>query len=71
LVLRAKVEIELQILRVFFNRSVQPPAPVREISLVTRRIFSKAKLLHALQEVIVENLPQAVLGMKEGRVMGV
>jgi LysR family hydrogen peroxide-inducible transcriptional activator len=52
-------------------RFFQPPAPVREISLVTRRIFSKAKLLHALQEVIVENLPQAVLGMKGGRVMGV
>ena len=44
---------------------------MREISLVTRRIFSKAKLLHALRDVIVENLPQAVLGMKEGRVMGV
>jgi LysR family hydrogen peroxide-inducible transcriptional activator len=52
-------------------RFFQPPAPVREISLVTRRIFSKEKMLHALQEVIVENLPQAVLGMKEGRVMGV
>ena len=44
---------------------------MREISLVTRRIFSKEKMLHALQEVIVENLPQAVLGMTEGRVVGV
>ncbi|MCC7466018.1 MAG: LysR family transcriptional regulator [Saprospiraceae bacterium] len=52
-------------------RFFQPPAPVREISLVTRRTFSKVKLLHALRDVIVENLPQAVLGMKEGRVMGV
>lgn len=52
-------------------RFFQPPAPVREISLVTRRTFSKVRLLHALRDVIVENLPQAVLGMKEGRVMGV
>lgn len=52
-------------------RFFQPPAPVREISLVTRRVFSKRKLLDALRGVILENLPKAVLSKNSGRVLGI
>lgn len=52
-------------------RFFHPPAPVREISLVTRRIFSKKKLLEALRAAILENLPQAVLINKQGKVLGI
>lgn len=52
-------------------RFFQPPAPVREISLVTRRVFSKNKLLGALQDAVLENLPQAVAARKNGNVLAV
>ncbi len=52
-------------------RFFQPPAPVREISLVSRRIYSKKKMLDALRETILENLPQAVLAQTGGNVVAI
>ncbi len=39
-------------------RFFKPPAPVREISIVTYRHFVKQRLLEALQKVILQALPQ-------------
>ena len=35
----------------------KPPAPVREVSLVTRRAFVKKRLIEALKKEILDNLP--------------
>ncbi len=43
--------------------------PVREISLITNRIFIKKSILEALQESIVNSLPKELLENKEGEIV--
>ena len=45
-------------------RFFKPPAPVREISLVTYRHFVKQRLIEALKETILRNLPQEMNNLK-------
>lgn len=45
-------------------RSVVSPVPYREVSLVTSRLFYKEKIVEALENTIVENLPKTVRSPK-------
>ena len=45
-------------------REFQSPVPTREVSLVHNRIFLKEKIISALEESIVENLPEILTSMK-------
>ena len=45
-------EVVTRMLRYF-----KSPAPVREISLVTLKTFTKTRLIHILNQTIIENLP--------------
>jgi LysR family hydrogen peroxide-inducible transcriptional activator len=45
-------------------RAFQAPTPVREISLVHNRIFLKEKIILALEESIIENLPESIISLK-------
>ena len=46
-------------------RYFKSPAPVREISLVTVKTFSKTRLIQILKETILENLPQQLVQKKK------
>lgn len=46
-------------------RDFQSPVPTREISLVHNRIFLKEKIITALEESIVENLPESLTSLKK------
>jgi LysR family hydrogen peroxide-inducible transcriptional activator len=56
-------EQELDCVRYF-----KPPAPVREISIVTYRHYVKQRLIEALQKMIVKQLPEAMLHSKQKRI---
>lgn len=46
-------------------REFQNPIPTREVSLVHNRIFLKEKIITALEECIVENLPESLTSLKK------
>lgn len=46
-------------------RGFQSPIPTREVSLVHNRIFLKEKIITALEECIVENLPEGLTSLKK------
>ena len=46
-------------------RYFKRPAPVREISLISLKTFTKTKLLRLLKQTIMDNLPSEVLQKKE------
>lgn len=46
-------------------REFQTPIPTREVSLVHNRIFLKEKIITALEESIVENLPESLASLKK------
>lgn len=48
-----------------FVREFQSPVPTREISLVHNRIFLKEKIITALEEEIVEHLPDSLKSLKK------
>lgn len=52
-------------------RHFKPPAPVREVSLVTHRHFVKQNLLQALREVILHSVPEHMKAKKHKSVIGV
>lgn len=52
-------------------RYFKSPAPVREISLVTLKTFSKTRLIHVLSESIMENLPPQLLKKKKVELVAV
>ncbi len=49
-------------------RFFKPPAPVREISVVTYRHFVKQRLINALKESIVAQLPKQMMQLKNRHV---
>ena len=52
-------------------RYFKSPAPVREISLVTLKTFTKTRLIHILQQTIIENLPLQMVQKKKVEVIKV
>jgi len=46
-------------------RYFKSPAPVREISLITLKTFSKTRLIHLLKQIIFANLPAQMLQKKK------
>lgn len=46
-------------------RYFKSPAPVREISLITLKTFSKTRLINLLKQIIIENLPPQMLEKKK------
>lgn len=46
-------------------RQFQNPVPTREVSLVHNRIFLKEKIITALEESIIENLPESLASLKK------
>jgi LysR family hydrogen peroxide-inducible transcriptional activator len=52
-------------------RFFHPPAPVREISLVTHRAFAKYRLVAALKEEIIAHLPPALRQLQGRQVVGI
>jgi LysR family hydrogen peroxide-inducible transcriptional activator len=53
-------ESEMECIRYF-----KPPAPVREISMVTYRHLVKQRLIEALQTIIVKHIPKAMLSASQ------
>ncbi len=49
-------------------RSFQNPVPTREVSLVHSRSFLKEKILQALEECIIENIPEGMKSLKKGNI---
>ncbi len=54
-----------------YIRFFKPPAPVREISLVTHRSLAKKRLITVLKESICANLPPAIGKVKKKWVVGI
>lgn len=54
-----------------FVRFFKSPAPVREVSLVTRRIFVKKRLIEALKREILENLPSDLRRTEKKNVLSI
>lgn len=52
-------------------RYFKSPAPVREISMVTLKTFSKVMLTAILKQTILENLPQQMMKKKSVEVVGI
>jgi len=50
-------------------RYFKSPAPVREISLITLKTFSKTRLISLLQQIIMDHLPPQMLQKKKVAVM--
>lgn len=50
-------------------RYFKPPTPVREISLVTLKTFTKTRLIEVLKESVLENLPQQMKRRKKVEVV--
>lgn len=46
-------------------REFVSPVPTREVSLVHARVFLKERILQALEEVIIENIPEELLSYKK------
>ncbi len=46
-------------------REFQNPVPTREVSLVHNRIFLKEKIISALEESIIESLPESLMSLKK------
>lgn len=46
-------------------RDFQAPIPTREVSLVHNRIFLKEKIITALEDVIVEHIPESLSSLKK------
>ena len=46
-------------------RYFKSPAPVREISLITLKTFSKTRLINLLKQIIIANLPPQILQKKK------
>ena len=46
-------------------REFQNPIPTREVSLVHNRIFLKEKIITALEETIIDNLPESLVSLKK------
>jgi LysR family hydrogen peroxide-inducible transcriptional activator len=61
--------LELDEDQIQFVRFFKPPAPVREISLVTHRGLAKRKLISVLKESINDGLPKAITKVKKRRVI--
>jgi LysR family transcriptional regulator, hydrogen peroxide-inducible genes activator len=59
-------EDQLQYIRFF-----KPPAPVREISLVTHRSLAKKRLIALLKDAICDNLPQSIKQIKKKRIIDI
>jgi LysR family transcriptional regulator, hydrogen peroxide-inducible genes activator len=57
-------EDQMQYIRFF-----KPPAPVREVSLVTHRSMAKKRLITVLKEAISDNLPPSIKKTNKKRVM--
>jgi LysR family transcriptional regulator, hydrogen peroxide-inducible genes activator len=54
-----------------FIRFFKPPAPVREISLVTHRSLAKKRLIAVLREAIDANLPASIKKIRRKRVLDI
>ena len=54
-----------------FVRFFRSPAPVREVSLVTRRAFVKKRLIEALKVEILDNLPKDLRRSVDKNVLGI
>ena len=54
-----------------FVRFFKSPAPVREVSLVTRRAFVKKRFIEALKQEILSNLPSDLRRTKKKNVMSI
>lgn len=52
-------------------RFFKPPAPVREISIVTYRHFVKQRLIEALQQIILQQLPPEMLHDNQKTITGI
>jgi len=52
-------------------RYFKSPAPVREISLVTLKTFTKTRLIHILKQSIMESLPPQMEQKKKVEVIPV
>lgn len=48
-----------------FVREFHNPVPTREVSLVHNRIFLKEKIITALEESIIEHLPESLVSLKK------
>ncbi len=59
-------EDQMQYIRFF-----KPPAPVREISLVTHRNLVKKRLIEVLKEAIMDNLPLPIKKIRKKRVLDI
>lgn len=59
-------ENEMECIRFF-----KPPAPVREISVVTYRHYVKQRLIEALQKMIVQQIPAAMLHAQQKMITGI
>jgi LysR family transcriptional regulator, hydrogen peroxide-inducible genes activator len=59
-------EDQMQYIRFF-----KPPAPVREISLVTHRSLAKKRLIAVLKEAIYYNLPASIKKIRKKRVVDI
>jgi len=46
-------------------REFQNPIPTREVSLVHNRIFLKEKIISALEESIIDHLPDSLTSLKK------
>lgn len=51
-----------------YVRKFRCPAPSREISIVHRRVFLKEKIIDALQEEVLRNLPKCLKSIKRGNI---
>ena len=54
-----------------FVRFFKSPAPVREVSLVTRRAFVKKRLIEALKKEILDNLPSDLRRTMDKKVLSI
>jgi LysR family hydrogen peroxide-inducible transcriptional activator len=63
--------LDLSESRLKLIRHFKSPAPMREVSLVTTKTFVKQKLLTALKEVIIQNIPEKIRKNKSKNVVPV
>jgi LysR family transcriptional regulator, hydrogen peroxide-inducible genes activator len=59
-------EDQIQYIRFF-----KPPAPVREISLVTHRSLAKKRLIMVLKDAIYNNLPQSIKKIRKKKIIDI
>jgi len=63
--------LDLSESRLNLIRHFKSPAPMREVSLVTTKTFVKQKLLTALKEVVIQNIPEKIRKNKSKNVVPV